>query len=185
MGHGKSNSLSGAQGDYYGTIENPEVKNENPDLYFYNDDFINLQIVDVFRNKKVIALSCNSNAQVGREAVENEAKTFVGFGDLPTSISELEEKGEKGKTGISLGKIEKALKTEINDIIKKSIEISILKHYTFSELLDIIYFITNQKISDYLVNQKKISERKLIANYLYTFKTDIKIYGNKNEKLMM
>lgn len=185
MGHGKSNCLYGAKGDYYGTLENELVKSEEPDKYFYEDNFINEQNLSVFNEKKVIALSCNSNAQLGRKSVENGAKVFLGFGDLPTSIEELKEQGEESKSGVSLGKIEQALKTEINDIIKKSIGIGINKNYTFSELVELIHFVTNQKISHYLVNQKKISERKLIANYLYTFKKEIKVYGNGKEKLLV
>jgi len=185
MGHGKSNCLYGAKGDYYGTLENELVKSEEPDKYFYEDNFINEQNLSVFNEKKIIALSCNSNAQIGRKSVENGAKVFLGFGDLPTSIEELKEQGEESKSGVSLGKIEQALKTEINDIIKKSIGIGIRKKYNFSELVDLIHFVTNQKISHYLVNQKKISERKLIANYLYTFKKEIKVYGNGKEKLLM
>ena len=41
MGHGKSNCLYGAKGDYYGTLENELVKSEEPDKYFYEDNFIN------------------------------------------------------------------------------------------------------------------------------------------------
>jgi hypothetical protein len=184
MGHGKSKCLYGAKGDYYGTLENELVKAEEPDKYFYEDNFINENNLSVFRDKKIISLSCNSNGQIGRKSIENGAKVFLGFGDLPTSTEELEEQGEKSKSGVSLGKIEQALKTEINDIIKKSVRIGIIKNYSFSELVDLINFITNQKISHYLVNQKKVSERKLIANYLYTFKKEIKIYGNGKEKLI-
>ncbi|MGJ3234358.1 hypothetical protein [Marivirga sp.] len=184
MGHGKSNCLYGAKGDYYGTLENELVKAEEPDKYFYEDNFINDQNIGVFRGKKIISLSCNSNGQLGRNSVENGAKVFLGFGDLPTSIAELKEQGEESKSGVSLGKIEQALKTEINDIVKKSIGIGIKRNYTFSEVVDLIHFVTNQKISHYLVIQKKISERKLIANYLYTFKKEIKIFGNGNEQVM-
>jgi hypothetical protein len=152
MGHGKSNSLYGAKGDYYGTLENNDVKSEKPDLYYYNDDYINLENIDVLKDKKVIVLSCNSNSQIGRKAVAKGAKVFLGFGDLPTSIAELEEKGEENKSGVSLSKIEQALKTEINDIVKKSIAISIKKNNTFTQLFDLICFVTNQKISHYLVN---------------------------------
>ncbi len=180
MGHGKSNCLYGAKGDYYGTLENDLLKAEEPDKYFYEDNFINQQNAKIFSGKKIISLSCKSNGQIGRFSFENGAKVFLGFGDLPTSIEELKEQGEESKSGVSLSKIEQALKTEINDIIKKSVGIGIKKNYTFSELVDLICFMTNQKISRYLVNQKKVSERKLIANYLYSFKKDIKIYGNRN-----
>lgn len=184
MGHGKSSCLYGAKGDLYGTLENEDVKAEAPEKYFYSDDFINDKNIDVFNQKKIISLSCNSNGRLGRKSVENGAKVFLGFGNLPTSIEELEEQGEESRPGVSLSKIEQALKSEINYIMKKSIAIGIHKNYSFTQLVDLIYFITNQKISYYLVNQKRVSERKLIANYLYSFKKDIKLYGNKNEKLL-
>ncbi len=184
MGHGKSNCLYGAIGDKAETLVSNEAKTEHPEAYYSNKNFIHLGNNIVFNNKKVICLSCNSNAQIGRDSVQKGSKVFLGFGALPTSIGELEEQGEEGKPGVSLANIEQALKAEITYIIKKSVRIGIDKNYSFNELVDLIYFITNQKISDYLVNQKKVSERKLIANYLYTFKKEIKIYGNGNEKLI-
>ncbi len=184
MGHGKSNCLYGARGDYYGTLKNVDLEAQEPEKYYYQDNYINERNIKIFDKKKVIALACNSNAQLGKKSIENGAKVFMGFGNLPTSNEELEEQGEENKPGVSLNKITQALKTEINYIIKRSIEIGVQKKYTFSELVELIYFITNQKISYYLVDQKK-SERKLIANYLYSFKKEIKLYGNGNEKLLI
>ncbi len=184
MGHGKSNCLYGAKGDFYGSLENELVKTENPEKYFYEDNYINERNLSIFEGKRVISLSCNSNGKIGRKAVECGAKVFLGFGDLPTSVGELEEQGEESKSGVSLARIEQALKTEINDIVKKSVRIGIEKNYSFLELVHLISFISNQKISHYLVNQKKVSERKIIANYIYSFKKGIKIYGNKYEKLI-
>lgn len=183
MGHGKSNCLYGAKGDFYGTLENELVKAEQPDKYYNNDFFISEKNLEVFSGKKIISLSCNSNGQIGRKAVELGAKVFLGFGDLPTSVDELKDGGQENHSGKSLATIEQALKTEINYIIKKSIEIGLLRNYSFSQLVDLIHFISSQKITHYLVSQKKINERKLIANYIYNFKREIKIYGNKHEKL--
>lgn len=184
MGHGKSNCLYGAKGDFYGSLENELVKAENPEKYYYNDSFINEQNLNVLNGKKIISLSCNSNGQIGRKSIDYGAKVFLGFGDLPTSVNELEEQGEENKSGISLSTVEQAIKTEINYIVKRSIEIGIVKDYSFTQLHELIQFISNQRISHYLVDQKKINERKLIANYIYNFKKEIKIYGNKNEKLI-
>ena len=47
----KSNCLYGAKGDYYGTLENELVKEESPEKYFYEDNFINDQNIDIFKNK--------------------------------------------------------------------------------------------------------------------------------------
>tara|TARA_B100000378_G_C18055986_1_gene414412 strand:+ start:5116 stop:5601 length:486 start_codon:yes stop_codon:yes gene_type:complete len=85
MGHGKSNCLYGAKGDYYGTLKNNDLEAQDPDKYYYEDNYITKQNIDVFDKKKVIALTCNSNAQVGKISIDNGAKVFMGFGDLPTS----------------------------------------------------------------------------------------------------
>ncbi|MEM6298114.1 MAG: hypothetical protein AAF740_05430 [Bacteroidota bacterium] len=183
MGHGRSNCLYGAVGDDYGTMPSEDAILEHPDRYFSNENYINLENVGVFREKKVIALTCNSNDQIGREAIRSGAKVFLGFGNLPTSIEELKEEGEQEKRGLSLSTVEKALKSEINYVIKKSIVIGITKNHSFGELMNVIWFVTNQRISDYLVNKKTISERKVIANYLYRFKREIKIHGDKSIKL--
>ncbi|WP_188466217.1 hypothetical protein [Bizionia arctica] len=185
MGHGRSNYLYGAKGKLFdNAFISEDAKKEHPEDYFYKEEFITFDNIDSFKGKKIFCLTCNSNGKIGLEAIRKGAKVFLGFGDLPTSIEELKEQKEENKPGTSLAKIEKALKTEINYIIKKSITICIQKNQTFEQLVDLIRFITNQRISYYLVDQKKISERKLIANYLYDFKQGIVIYGNRKEKLI-
>lgn len=185
MGHGRSNFLYGAKGTSFGNaFVSEEAKKEHPENYFHKEVFINFGNIDVFKNKKVFCLTCNSNEKIGKEAIKKGAKVFLGFGDLPTSIDELKEQGAENKPGISLASIERVLKTEINYIVKKSIAISVKKNQTFEQLFDLIRFMTNQRISYYLVDQKKVSERKLIANYLYDFKQGVVVYGNEKEKLI-
>lgn len=184
MGHGRSDFLYGSKGKYYSELVSEDAKKEHPEDYFYKEEFITINNIEVFNNKKVICLSCNSNGKIGSEAIRSGAKVFLGFGDLPTSMEELKEHGEENKTGTSLILIEKVLKSEINYIIKKSVEYAIKNKYNFEQLNDFIRFLTNQKISFYLKNQSKIKERKIIANYLYAFKKGIEIFGNKKENLI-
>lgn len=185
MGHGRSNCLFGAIADEGEAMVSNEARLESPDRYYKNENFISFDNIHEFTGKKIVCLTCNSNAQIGREAVSKGAKVLLGFGDLPTSIEELKELGENGKKGMSLERIEQALKTEINYIIKTSIRIGILKGHTFRQLVNLINIITNQRITFYLVDQKKVKERKQIANYLYTFKREIKIHGNVDENLVV
>jgi hypothetical protein len=185
MGHGRSNYLYGAKGKSFdNAFISDDAKKEHLQDYFYKEKFITFDNIDTFKNKKVFCLTCNSNGKIGVEAIKKGAKVFLGFGDLPTSIEELKEQGEENKPGTSLASIERVLKTEINYIVKKSITIGIKKKQTFEQLYDLIRFITNQRIAYYLVDQKKVSERKLIANYLYNFKQGVVIYGNRKEKLI-
>lgn len=184
MGHGRSDFLYGSKGKYYGELVSEDAKKEHPEDYFHKEEFITINNIEVFNNKKVICLSCNSNGKIGSEAIKKGTKVFLGFGELPTSIEELKEQGEENKTGTSLSLIEKILKSEINYIIKQSIEYGIKNKHTFEQLYDFIRFITNQKIAFYLKNQNKIKERKIIVNYLYDFKKGIEIFGNKKESLI-
>lgn len=184
MGHGRSDFLYGSKGKYYGELVSEDAKKEHPENYFHLEKFITFNNIDVFYNKKVICLSCNSNGKIANEAIKNGTKVFVGFGELPTSIEELKEQGEENKVGTSLALIEKTLKSEINYIIKKSLEYSIKNNYTFEQLYDFMKFLTNQKIAFYLIDQSRVKERKIIANYLYDFKKGIEIFGNKNEFLI-
>ncbi|SDU11885.1 hypothetical protein SAMN04487762_1908 [Polaribacter sp. Hel1_33_78] len=185
MGHGRSNYLYGAKGKSFdNAFVSEDAKKEHSEDYFHKEEFITFDNIDKFKKKKVFCLTCNSNGKIGKESIKKGAKVFLGFGDLPTSIEELKEQGEENKPGTSLASIERVLKTEINYIIKKSITIGIKKNQTFEQLFELIRFMTNQRISYYLVDQKKVSERKLIANYLYDFKKGIVVYGNGKEKLI-
>jgi hypothetical protein len=185
MGHGRSSYLQGARGRLFGNdFVSEDARQEHPEDYFDKEEFITVSNIDRFKGKKIFCLTCNSNGVIGREAVRKGAKVFLGFGDLPTSKEELEEQGEENGPGTSLASIEKVLKTEINYIVKRSIVIGIKKNLNFYQLTDLIRFITNQRIAFYLVDQKKIRERKIIANYLYHFKSGMIVYGNAEEKLV-
>ena len=180
LGHGKSNSLYGSKGKYYDNKESisNDAINENPHLYYYDENFIDENNIEVFKNKNVFCLSCNSNGKIGNLAIESGAKTFLGFGDIPTSISEFKEKYDYVSNDLV-----RYMKSEINYIIKRSLNICIHKNLTFEELNNYIVFITNQRISEILINQKKNAERCKLTNNLYFFKSQIKIFGDKNNKL--
>lgn len=180
LGHGKSNCLYGSKGKFYGYKEtvSDEAINENNHLYYYDDKFIDESNIEVFKNKNVFCLACNSNGRIGNEAIKTGANTFLGFGDIPTSIFEFEEKYKYVSNDLV-----RYMKSEINYIVKKSLNISINNCLTFEELHYYITFITNQRISEILVNQKKNKERYRLTDNLYLFKNQIKIFGNKKNKL--
>ncbi|QBA23063.1 hypothetical protein EU348_18525 [Chryseobacterium indologenes] len=182
FGHGKTTKLYGAKGDLYDESDfvSPDAIAEKPDNYYYNDDFINENNIDIFNGKKVFCLACNSNAKVASFAIENGAKTFLGFGNIPTSISEFKEDGLENISN----DIVKLMKTELNYIVKRSLEIGIKKNYTFNQLRDVIQFITNQRIAHYLKVDKTSKVRQTLTFYLYMFKSNIKIFGDPNTTLL-
>lgn len=180
LGHGKSNSLYGSKGKYY---ENKDAVSkdaiiENPHLYYYDESFINETNIQIFKNKNIFCLACNSNEKIGNLAIEYGANTFLGFGDIPTSVSEFKEKYKSVSNDLV-----RYMKSEINYIIKKSLYIGIRDNLSFEELNNYITFITNQRISDILINHKKNADRYKLTDNLYLFKSQIKIFGNKKNKL--
>lgn len=181
MGHGRSDFIYGAKGDQFENQES-DLKYEQPDKYYHKEIFIGKDNLNIFQEKKVISLTCNSNEKIGSWAIDENCIAFIGFGDLPTSVFELEDIGYQSKEGQSLASIESNLKAAINYIIKKALEISIIHNYTFDKFIKLIRFLTNQRISDLLTTNKKFKERKVIANLLYNFKQEISIYGDNRAR---
>lgn len=207
MGHGKSDKLYGSRGKLFESrnFESESAVEENPELFYNKDNFINKENVSVFAGKKVFCLACNSNAEIAKFAIEYGAKSFFSFGDIPTSKEEFKDYKESinnlenfddehkieyedfAKQKEELDKkynyIVKYLKNEFVYIIKKSLEFSLLSSFNFEQLENTIHFITNQRISDLLINKKILAERYEIADYLYFFKKEIVVYGDKKLKL--
>jgi len=182
LGHGRTNKLYGSKGNLYRNAEfvSVEAKEENPDDYYYNDNFINQENASVFSGKKVFCLACNSNNKIAEYAIENGARTFLGFGDIPTSIEEFRDDGLENVSN----DIVKAMKTELNYIVKRSIEYGISNSYNFEQLQNIAHFLINQKISEYLITRKDYKERYILTDYLYQLKKGIIVFGDKNIKLI-
>lgn len=182
LGHGRSDKLFGSKGKSFESAElvSELAKQENPEDFYCNDNFINKDNVSVFSGKKVFCLACNSNQKIAKYALEKGAKTFVGFGDIPTSREEFEDDG----IGNVSNDIVKAMKTELNYIIKRGVEYGISNSYNFQQLQDFISFLINQRITEYLVEKKSCKERHLLTDYLYQLKRDITIFGDKKVRII-
>jgi len=180
LGHGRSDKLYGSKADEYSAFVSADAVAEFPEKYYYNDNFINEANVEIFSGKKVFCLACNSNDKIANYALDKEVKSFLGFGDIPTSPEELIDDGIENVSK----NIVKSMKTELIYIIKRSLVNGIAKNFTFEQLQNLIDFIINQRISDILINQKEFKDRYTLTDYLYFLKKDIKIKGNKKLKLI-
>lgn len=180
LGHGRSDTLYGSKGDKYETLFNDDPELKTSYEYYYNDNFINIETTGVFYGKKVFCLACNSNGKIAESAIENGAKTFLGFGPIPTSKVEFKDDGIIDVSN----DLVRAMKTELNFTIKRSIEYSITHSFNFEQLKNILHFLINQRITEYLITKKKFKDRYLLADYLYQLKKGIIIYGDKKNKLI-
>lgn len=181
LGHGRTDRLYGSKGNLFGEIDfaSSDAIDENPELFYYNDNFINESNINVFEGKKVFCLACNSNNRIAQFAIENGATSFLGFGDIPTSKNEFEEKKE-----IVSKNFIKRMKAELNYIVKTCLAIGLRKGLTFEELLNYIQFLTNQRLANIIMNEKHFKERYLLADYLYYFKKEAVVLGAKKSKLI-
>ena len=180
LGHGRSDKLFGAKSDYYGKLLSYDFQAENENVDYYNDDYINVTNCYIFKNKKVICFACNSNDLIAKTSIQFGAKTFVGFGDVPTSANEFKEKD------IIVGdKIIAALKGELNIILKHTLKISIENNYDFVSFKNLFSLISNKRISEIIISKKGLRNRRLIGDVIYNLKKEIVIFGDKHQKLSM
>ena len=181
FGHGKSDILCGSKGKYYDNLgfNNEVLFLENPRDYYYKETFIDKSNINIFKNKNIFCLSCNSNEKIANYAIDAGANSFIGFGNIPTSIEEfIDLKYENVSSDLV-----RNMKTEINYIIKTSLNLAIKNNSTIEQLGNNIIFFSNQRIADILVNQKKYKDRFILTDNIYLFKKEMKIFGNKNSKL--
>jgi len=179
LGHGRSDKLFGAKSDGYNALLSQDFINENPESQYYNDDFINEKNVNVFRGKKVFCLACDSNSKISDYAIREGATAFLGFGNIPTSIDEMKyQKNVLGREFLD------RLKGEVNYIIKRSLVYSLSTGRTFQGLLDILQLICNQRITDILIKEKHFAWRHLLANTVYSIRSEVTVKGERNLKLM-
>ena len=180
LGHGRSDGLLGSRGDLYENSEfvSPEAREEDPEHYYFKDNFITAGNIDLFANKKVFCLACRSN-EIAELAINNGARVFIGFGDIPTSLAEFQIKGGEANSTMVI-----TMKTEINRIIKSSLAHCIRKNSSFDELMSTMIYITNQRIADILISYMWFKERHALADHLYYFKKEARVFGDKNIRLL-
>ncbi len=170
LGHGRSDRLYGANShtDFFAS----------PYFDYENDNFINKDNIDVFVGKKVFCLSCNSADGLGKVAVQKGAKAFIGFGDIPTDNEILPELGTK------LNLLIARFKGEVNWIVKTSLVFSIRNNSTFFQLVDTVRLLANFRINEIILGNQGLRQRRLLADYLFNFKENMRLFGDGNAQLL-
>lgn len=92
MGHGRSDALFGARGDKYKEAEYVDYRviDENPELYYNDENFIDGTTYRLLAGKKIVSFACVSN-ELGKRLVNAGTKVALGFGKLPTTVAEFED----------------------------------------------------------------------------------------------
>lgn len=162
MGHGQSDKLLGANSS-----------NNNKEYQLYREKgFINRDNISIFSGKSVIALSCNSNEKIGKMAIENGAKVFVGFGYIPTDwyveveeVSHLEPKEVEEFNAILV------------NVVSKSLNYCIHHNFTFSQFEKLFKVIVNKEIKEIVASG--IPCNSWLLQSMYKLKDEIKVFGDR------
>lgn len=179
LGHGRSDTLFGSKSDDYGALIENDGDEDNNLLNYYNNNFINKDNAYVFNNKKVICLACNSNSDISKFAIEGGAKSFIGFGDIPTSEDEFREhKIIVGDKTIAI------MKYELNMIMIHSLSMAINLNYTNTEFRNLLYLVTNKRMFTLITKNKGLKTRRVISDFLFKFKNGLNIRGEREIHLI-
>jgi hypothetical protein len=174
LGHGRSDCLFGATS--YSRLLGSAYWEAADD--YENENFINRDNVGVFSGKKVFCLSCNSAERIGKLAYQQGAKAFIGFGDIPTEEAVLEGMGTR------LRSFTARFKGELGWIVKTSLVHSIKKNHNFFQLYDTVQLFTNVSINSIILTHINLRERRVLADYLYKFSSEMKLFGDGKEPLL-
>jgi len=178
MGHGRSDGLYGAKGKYADKLYCEDAFLDEPDKIYNHHLFITSESAHIFKNKKLFCLACNSNS-FGSILINAGCKSYIGFGDLPSSVDEFIE---VNKIPINYHLVSD-YKGTLNYIIKICIGKAIKESYNFKELYHLIRFALSQHIANYLIDNKTNRHRHIITDALYYTKKDIAILGDSHTKL--
>lgn len=162
MGHGMSNALSGAiiGRDSYGP-------------------FITDNELSIFRNRKIILLTCRSNEYLKKFGKECGIKAGIGFPNLITDIYETyyPEDSERDRVyGISEVEIND-FKKVITDIVKHSLEDFINNNLTFYQLYKRIQLYSRKNLIEFY-KSKPFMGKLPYGKMLYDLNDGISLVGN-------
>lgn len=162
MGHGQSDKFLGANSN---DISTEYTK-------YREQGFINCDNLNIFKDKKIIAISCDSNQKIAKMAVEKGAEVFVGFGNIPTDwIIEVAEFSH-----LNIEDVEGFNETLVK-VISTSITYSIHHNFTFSQFEKLFKVIVNKEIKEIVASG--IPCNSWIVQSLYRLKDEIKVFGDR------
>ena len=176
LGHGGSDYVLGASGDYADALVSGGFEDENPDQVYKHGHFIDVKNIEVLSHKKIFCLSCYSALGLGKLAIENGALVFLGFDYIPTSTEEFKIKN----FDVTENDVE-IFKKIILVIFTKSLLFAYDNRLNFIELKSIIRM--NINIESINLIRTGSNNRRILADALFYLKNGIRIFGNRNLKV--
>jgi hypothetical protein len=135
---------------------------------FKKKEFIKLTQMNVFANKNLFALSCNSAGLIKKSYKLAKLNKSIGFGGLPTSKDEIEDDKKLREQGVSESTIED-FKSEIVNIASMAL---VLHHNDFNKLSDYITLLLDQRIN----NAVLVKKDRNLADLLFKMRSEMVFY---------
>lgn len=174
---------------YYSTIDKLKATNDNDLIIFLghgspdriyggeSDDFekkslVKISEMNIFKDKNLFLLACDSTNLLKSSFNIAKIKKSIGFGPLPTELTELNSTKFK-----SLGATEETIeefKTKITSIISSSLIYFLVNSDKLSllDLKDYIILLINKEINSSILTEKN----RPLADLLFYMKTDLAVY---------
>lgn len=155
MGHGQDNILWGAESEIY----------KKKPLIVRNQ-------VKIFSNKHLFCLSCNSNEFLRSTFNFSKIISSIGFGSLPTEITEVNNNRRLKELGINIEVIFN-YKEILVELVTESFCDMLDKGLTFNDLSNNFSLRLNKKISEVILKDKKSVDMKILSDLLFQMKTEM------------
>jgi hypothetical protein len=179
LGHGGTDYLLGAAGDFSRAFGVDEEAFDDPRMTYHHGHFIDESNVGVFLDKKVFCVSCHSGVELGSLAIDKGARVFLGFGDIPT------DQGEFEKIHLAIDQSNVDLFGEaLISIITDSLSFASENKSSFSETVSLIRLFTNLKCRELILQSPNDEMRRIIADAFFYFKRGIRVFGANNLRLI-
>lgn len=169
LGHGCSDALYGARGRYYNAFCDI-LEDADPELYGFDDFFLEKSTYAIFNGKKCICYGCKT-ADLGKHLVESGAISILGFGAIPTSQEEYEDFHIRSAHRLLVSHTKGA----VTSILKHGIVNAITNSVNFAELSRILEFEIQREIDRSLSSRFRF--KKELVDTLHTIKRDIRVLG--------
>ncbi len=155
MGHGQDDKLCGAE-------------NES----FIKQSFVSKSQAKVFSEKFIFLLSCNSNDFIKGTFSFSKAISSIGFGSLPTEMSEVENSKRLKEQGVNEETINK-YKNSMIELVSDSFCDMIESNLSFSQLGNSFLLRLNKKISQVILEDTKSKDNRILADLLFQMKSEM------------
>ncbi len=155
LGHGQNDLLFGAEAE--GFEKRPFIK---------RNDF------RIFKDKYLFSLSCYSNELLKSSLGNSGIINSIGFGILPTDMSEVENNKRLKELGITKATIQQ-FKDVLIELVTNAFSTMIINGLNFSQLSELLLLLLNRKISEVILSNKANPENRILADLLFHMKSEM------------